>query len=93
MLLGPRKPVSSQPSDKLSALERETLTLFTSRRSYTDMAEARGNSIVTVRNSLYRIQDELGMETKQELVVWAVRNGLADDAAVGIDAQPAPEGQ
>ena len=26
-------------------------------------------------------QDKLGVETKQEMVVWAVRNGLLDDVA------------
>ena len=48
---------------------------------------------MTVRNTLYRIQDRLGIKTKQELVVWAVRNGLLDDVVVGGDSQPAPEGQ
>ena len=46
-----------------------------------------------IRNTLYRIQDKLGIGTKQELVVWAVRNGLVDDVVVGVDSQPAPEGQ
>ena len=38
---------------------------------------------MTVRNTLYRTQDKLGIGTKQELVVWAVRNGLVNDVAVG----------
>ena len=45
------------------------------------IAEVRGNQPVTVRNAIYGIQDKLGVETKQELVVWAVRNGLLDDSA------------
>ena len=93
MIRGERKPVSRQPSVKLTTLEREVLTLFASGRSYTEIAAARGNSIVTVRNTLYRIQDKQGIKTKQELVVWAVRNGLLDDVMVGVDSQPAPEGQ
>ena len=88
MVRGRRKPVSRQPSDKLTALEREILTLFSSGRSYAEIAEARGNSTVTVRNNLYRVQDKLGIATKQELVIWAVRNGLLDDVVVGIDSQP-----
>ena len=44
---------------------------------------------MTVRNTIYRIQDKLRVETKQELVIWAVRNGLMDDVAVGRD--PAQE--
>ena len=55
--------------------------MFASGKSYAQIAEARGNKIVTVRNSVYRIQDKLGVGTKQELVVWAVRNGLLDDVA------------
>ena len=86
MIRGQRKLVSRQNSNKLTALERETLTLFASGRSYAEIAEARGNSTVTVRNNLYRIQDKLGIETKQELVIWAVRNGLLDDVVVGIDS-------
>ena len=93
MLRGQRKLVSRFPLDKLTALERETLTLFARGRSYTEIAEARGNTTATVRNTLYRIQDKLGIGTKQELVVWAVRNGLVDDGVVGSDSEPAPEGQ
>ena len=33
---------------------------------------------LTIRNAIYSIQDKLGIETKQELVVWAVRSGLLD---------------
>ena len=76
---GDRSLASHQASDKLTALELETLTLFASGKSYTQVAEARGNSTVTVRNTLYRIQDKLGVKTKQELVIWAVRNGLLDN--------------
>ena len=45
---------------------------------------------MTIRNTLYRIQDKLGIGTKQELVIWAVRNGLVDDVVVSIDSQSAP---
>ena len=93
LVRGDRELASRQAADKLTALERETLTLFASGRSYTQIAETRGNSTVTVRNNLYRIQDKLGIGTKQELVIWAVRNGLVDDVEVGDDAQPTPEGQ
>ena len=93
LVRGDRELASRQAADKLTALERDTLTLFASGRSYTQIAETRGNSTVTVRNNLYRIQDKLGIGTKQELVIWAVRNGLVDDVEVGDDAQPTPEGQ
>ena len=90
MIRGERRMVSRRPLDKLTALERATLTLFASGRTYAEIAEARGISTVTVRNTLYRIQNKLGVETKQELVIWAVRNGLMDDVAVGIDSSPTP---
>ena len=64
-----------------------------SGRSYTEIAEARGNSAVTVRNTLYRIQEKLGVGRKQELVIWAVRNGLVDGVVVGNNSPPEPEAQ
>ena len=69
--------------DQLSALQRETLALFASGASYTKIAEVRGKSPITVRNTLSRIQDKLGISTKRDLVIWAVRNGLLDDVVVG----------
>ena len=83
MIRGERGLASRRRTDKLTALERETLVLFASGRSYVDIAQDRGNSVVTVRNTLYRLQNKLGIGTKQELVVWAVRNGLLDETAVG----------
>ena len=93
MVRGARELASRQAPDELTAVERETLTLFASGMSYTQIAQVRGNSTVTVRNALYRIQDKLGIGTKQELVIWAVRNGLLDDVVAGVHSQPTPEGQ
>ena len=87
-----REDVSSRASDRLTALERETLALFAGGRSYAEIAEARGKSSVTIRNTLYRIQDKLGIRSKQELVIWAVRNDLVNDVQLGRDSQPAPNG-
>lgn len=77
------QPKETRESGRLTEREREILTLFAQGLSYAKIAEVRGNQPVTVRNAIYGIQDKLGVETKQELVVWAVRNGLLDD----------PEGQ
>ena len=66
-------------SDTLTRGEREILMLFASGKSYAQIAEVKGNSQVTVRNTIYGIQDKLGVRTKQEIVVWTVRNGLLDD--------------
>ena len=59
--------------------------MFASEKSYAQIAELRGNRTVTVRNTLYRIWDQLRIKTKQELSIWAVRNGIMDDLAVGED--------
>ena len=93
MLRGQRKLASRLPLDKLTELERETLALFARGRSYTEIAEARGNTTATVRNTLYRIQNKLDIGTKQELVIWAVRNGLVDDVVVGNNSPPESERQ
>ena len=72
----PAPPLGSGP---LTVKEQEILRLFSSGKSYAQIAELRGNSPVTIRNAVYRIQDKLGLRTKQEIVVWAVRNGLLDE--------------
>ena len=67
----------------LTLRDREILTLFAQGLSYAEIAEARNIQPLTVRNAIYSIQDKLGIATKQELVVWAVRNGLLDDFQIG----------
>ena len=64
---------------RLTEREREILTLFAQGQSYAKIAQARGNQPLTIRNAIYGIQDKLGIDTKQELVVWAVRSGLLED--------------
>ena len=91
MVRGSCEDTSGRASDRLTALERETLALFASGRSYNEIAEARGNSTVTIRNTLYRIQAKLGVKSKQELVIWAVRNDMVNDVEVGRDSQAVPE--
>lgn len=64
---------------RLTAQEWEILALFVQGLSYAQIAQIRGNSPFTIRNTFYRIQDKLEIETKQELVVWAVQSGLLDE--------------
>ena len=66
-------------SKVLTNREREVLTHFATGKSYLRIAETIGVSTVTVRNTIYRIQNKLGVASKQEIVVWAARNGLLDD--------------
>ena len=93
MVRGDRELAARQATAKLTALERKTLALFAGGRSNAEIAEARGKSKVTVRNTIYRVQEKLRIKTKQELVIWAVRNGLVDDATLGAAPPPEPEGQ
>ena len=74
----------SQPGTiSLTEREREILTLFSQGLTYAEIADARGNKWVTIRNAVNGIQNKLGIGTKRELVVWAVRNGLLDDWELG----------
>ena len=74
------KGTASPPAPKvLTEREREVLTHFATGKAYAQIAEALGVKVVTVRNTIYRIQNKLGVQSKQEIVVWAVRNGLLDE--------------
>ena len=76
---GQVKPVHEGNQHLLTEREREVLTMFAGGSTYADIAEAHGNSPSTVRNTVYRIQDKLGVGSRQGLVAWAVRNGFLDD--------------
>ena len=63
----------------LTEREKEILASFSQGMSYNAIAEAREVKPVTIRNAIYTIQVKLGLGTKKEIVVWAVRNGLLYD--------------
>ena len=65
--------------ERLTPREREILALFSQGMSYAAIADERRVSPSTVRNAIYSIQGKLAAGTKQEIVVWAVRNGLLDN--------------
>lgn len=65
----------------LTERERELLTPFVNGESYSRIAEAKNIRPVTVRNTITRIQEKLTLTTKQELVIWAVKNGLVQEPA------------
>ena len=71
----------AEPEDEsgpLTQREREILALFCRGLSYARIAEIREVRPVTIRNAIYAIQGKLEMGSKQEIVVWAVQNGLLD---------------
>ena len=74
-----RSGAKSKVEIALTPREKEILVSFCRGMSYTAIAEARGVKVVTIRNAIYTIQVKLGVDSKQEVVVWAVRNGLLDD--------------
>ena len=78
-LWGKTRRGSSTPT----ARERELLALFARGEPYGRIGEAKGIRPVTVRNTISRVQEKLGLDTKKELVIWAVRNGLVDDLEPG----------
>ena len=83
LIRGQRALTASRALKALTDREREILQMFASGKSYAQIAGAKGNKVVTVRNSVYRIQDKLGVGSKQEMVVWAVKNGLLDEEEGG----------
>ena len=81
LIRGQRSLGSGPGLEEITDREKEILKMFSNGKSYAQIAEARGNKASTVKNAIYRIQEKLGVESKQEIVVWAVRNGLLDDRA------------
>ena len=81
----------------LTAKETAMLRQFCRGLSYTQIADVDGISRSTVRNTIHRVQDKVGVDSKQEMVIWAARNGLLDDLDMTVEmneltAQPsAPE--
>ena len=77
-----RKGTSAQRSrgpESLTARELETLRYFCQGLPYVRIAEIHGISRSTVRNTIDRIQDKMGVGSKPEMVIWAVRAGLLDE--------------
>jgi len=72
-------PIPPSELDKLTNREREILRMFAQGMSYEDIGEARDNNPMTVRNAVYAIRRKIGVRTRQELGVWAVRSGLLDE--------------
>ena len=71
--------VDTSALEKLTDREKQILKHFAWGRSYADIARLRGNQTVTIRNAVYGIQNKLGVRSKQEMVLWAARNGLLNE--------------
>lgn len=73
------RPAGGPSVDSISERERGMLALFARGGSFVEIGEAWGLQPITARNVIYGVQRKLEFSTKQELVVWAVQNGLLDD--------------
>ena len=71
--------LAATESEQLRPRELEMLTRYAQGKSYSEIAQERSLSRFTVRNTINLVQEKLGLDSKQELVVWAVRHGLLDD--------------
>ena len=69
----------SKEDVNLTQREKEILVSFCRGMSYAAIAETRGVKVVTIRNAIYTIQVKLGVDSKQEVVVWPAQSGLLDD--------------
>ena len=74
-----RSGAKSKEEVDLTPRKKEILVSFCRGMSYVAIAEASEVKVVTIRSAIYTIQVKLGVASKQEIVVWAVRNGLLDD--------------
>ena len=74
-----RSGAKSKEEVDLTPREKEILVSFCRGMSYVAIAKSSEVKVVTIRSAIYTIQVKLGVASKQEIVVWAVRNGLLDD--------------
>jgi DNA-binding NarL/FixJ family response regulator len=71
------KPAPSEPDVRLSARELEVLQLVASGLDNSEIAARLGISPVTAKNHVSRILAKLGVPSRLEAAVYAVRRGLA----------------
>ena len=70
-----RSGAKSKEEVDLTPREKEILVSFCRGMSYVAIAKSSEVKVVTIRSAIYTIQVKLGVASKQEIVVWAVRNG------------------
>ena len=60
----------------LTQREAQILAIFASGSNYAETGAALGIRPLTIRNTIYRIRNKLGVRNVQQLVLWAARNEL-----------------
>ena len=79
-----RGPLGDDAVERLETLtdrEVEILKQFAEGLSYQEIGDVREVSPLTVRNAVSGVQKKLGFRTRQQMVVWAIRAGVVDDAS------------
>ena len=79
-----RGPLGDGAVERLGELtdrEVEILKQFAGGLSYQEIGDVREVSPLTVRNAVSGVQKKLGFRTRQQMVVWAIRAGVVDDAS------------
>lgn len=71
---------------KLTRSEDEVLRMLARGMKYQDIADARTTSITTVRKQCETLLLKIGLETREQLIAWAVENGYGsvDMGARGV---------
>jgi DNA-binding NarL/FixJ family response regulator len=60
---------------RITASEQEVLHMLGLGMKYQEIAEERGTSIATTRKQCEVLLLKLGLETREQLIAWAVKNG------------------
>jgi two-component system, NarL family, nitrate/nitrite response regulator NarL len=60
---------------KFTISEQEVLDMLGRGMKYQDIADERGTSVATVRKQCETLLLKLGLETREQLIAWAVKNG------------------
>lgn len=71
---------------KLTRAEAEVLSMLARGMKYQDIADARITSATTARKQCETLQLKIGLDTREQLIAWAVENGFGSiDSEIRVD--------
>lgn len=71
-----KRPAPPGPQIRLSPGEKQILRLLAQGCRYQDIADSRFTSVATVKKQCERLQEKLSLESREQLIAWAVNNGF-----------------
>ncbi len=71
-----------QKWESLTLREREVLGLLAEGKTDKEIAQALQVKVKTVENHVSRILEKLGVDSRTQAALWAVREGFVDQEAV-----------